>query len=307
MPSKKRSPKIWIVGPGRLGASIAYSALEMAPQCQVSLTGRDEVKTQGIAADLREAYPRSKIGVLLDFNPPEKMDYTFLCFSGLRWKPTLDGNDRIIEARYNFEVIHQLAERKGLAQRLGTVLIVSNPVDLLVWAMQERFPEVPTYGFGLSLDAERFSRILSEEHGVKPKSLLCIGEHGASAVPLLTGKIPERRIQPSLYANLEAQCRRNTQEIVQKSNIPFFGPLRSLKVLLKALLLKKSVVIPLSAYLKTEWNGARGVAIGIPFRIQKGKITGPHRVALSTHENELWRETQKRIRAAYEKVKAEKK
>lgn len=86
---------------------------------------------------------------------------------------------------------------KGIISKLTehspdtTLLIVSNPVDILTYVAW-KISGLPAYrviGSGTNLDSSRFRFLLSQRFGVSPTSChgWIIGEHGDSSVPLWSG------------------------------------------------------------------------------------------------------------------------
>lgn len=72
----------------------------------------------------------------------------------------------------------------------GIVLIASNPVDVLTYAVWKwsGLPASRVIGSGTTLDTSLFRRRLGEFHGVAPENVhaYIIGEHGDSQVPVLS-------------------------------------------------------------------------------------------------------------------------
>src|SRR5262249_51637559 len=72
----------------------------------------------------------------------------------------------------------------------ATVVVVSNPVDILTYLAAKELP-LPwqrVLGLGTVLDTTRFRGLLAERLGVAPTQVdaLILGEHGDSMVPILS-------------------------------------------------------------------------------------------------------------------------
>lgn len=74
----------FIVGPGRLGGYIAFRALQLGLGKCLYIAGRTKEKTFGIARDLQEAFPDSKVVPIDNYELPAKVDFTFFTFSTLK-------------------------------------------------------------------------------------------------------------------------------------------------------------------------------------------------------------------------------
>ncbi|XP_017299010.1 L-lactate dehydrogenase-like [Diaphorina citri] len=72
-----------------------------------------------------------------------------------------------------------------------TLLIVSNPVDILTYVSWKLsgFPKNRVIGSGTNLDSMRFRVLLAQKLGLSPESVygFIIGEHGDSSVPVWSG------------------------------------------------------------------------------------------------------------------------
>jgi malate/lactate dehydrogenase len=285
---------ILIIGPGKLGGQIAFRALELQRVDKVFLIGRNYSKTQGIAEDLREAFPHSKVTALDNFKLLDPVDLTFFTFSDLKWSPQIGVNDRIIEGSANIKVINQIkAEIDG--HLLGTIIIVSNPVDVLTWHTTLAFENINVFGFGISLDEYRMGAAIEKIGGIKCDRLPCLGEHGSHVVPLLSHILDESLLSIDLYNQVRREAFTHTENIVKKVSIPFYGPLRELKRLLNMLLSNGSGPLTMSKYLKEPFLGVKNVALGVPVKVEGGVLNGVEHIRATAFEVELFEDAAKAV------------
>lgn len=292
---------LYVVGPGRIGGQIALRALSLGLARRVFLKGRDLERTEGVAQDLREGFPSASITALGDFNPPDPVTYTFLTFSTLRWSPALGVNDRWLEAEANLRAVAELAERAD-AERLGTVFVVSNPVDLVTRFASERLGSAAVYGIGISVDEVRAARVLRARFGIDVGRVPCAGEHGAHVVPLLSQVLAPASLSPELYDEVRREMFAGTQKVLANVSIPFYGPMAEVDRILRALKEGYTGTISLSRVLEAPVAGVSEVALGLPVELDEGRLGRAVRFEGTPREEELFRKAAVHLEAMYRRL-----
>jgi L-lactate dehydrogenase len=176
--------QVAIIGTGWVGASIAISTLHSGLADEVLLHDvRGEV-ADGEAMDLAHGamfYPRAMVRAVAI----EEMlgADAIVVTAGRGGRPT---ESRLDLLRDNAEIIAGIGKR--LAGCTGTVIVVSNPVDVLTFVMTRvtGLPPSRVLGTGTMLDTARLRQIIGRTLDVDPHSIhgQVIGEHGDSEVVL---------------------------------------------------------------------------------------------------------------------------
>jgi len=159
------------------------------------------------------------------------------------------------------------------------VIVVTNPLDAMVWALQKAcgLPRQKVIGMAGVLDTGRFRKFLADELkvSVEDVSALVLGGHGDDMVPIArystVAGIPLPDLvkmgwisQQKLDAIIE-RTRKGGGEIVNllKTGSAFYAPASSAIQMAEAYLKDKRRVLPCAAYLNGEY-GVKGMYVGVP-------------------------------------------
>jgi malate dehydrogenase len=159
------------------------------------------------------------------------------------------------------------------------VIVVTNPLDAMVWALQKAcgLPQQKVVGMAGILDTGRFRKFLADEMkvSVEDVSALVLGGHGDDMVPIArystVGGIPLPDLvkmgwlsQQKLDAIVE-RTRKGGGEIVNllKTGSAFYAPASSAIQMAETYLKDRRRVLPCAAYLNGEY-GVRGLYVGVP-------------------------------------------
>ena len=180
------SARIGVIGMGWVGSSVAVSTLHRGLAAELLLNDiRGEI-AEGEAMDLEHGslfYPvDARVRATSLEEIAESVDVVVLA-AGRGGGPS---ESRLNLLRDNASLAREIAER--LAGFDGTVLVVTNPVDVLTQIVTEAsgLPVGRVIGTGTLLDTARLRYELTEELGVHPASIHAqvVGEHGDSEVCL---------------------------------------------------------------------------------------------------------------------------
>lgn len=179
--------RIGIVGTGWVGASVAISTLHAGVADELLLHDTKAGLAEGEAMDLAHgaAFRPSCAVRVADLDAMRDAD-ALVVAAGRGGRP---GESRLELLRDNARVAAELGRR--LAGFGGTVVVVTNPVDVLVRVMTEAsgLPPRRVIGTGTMLDTARLRQMLGERLGLAPASIHAqvVGEHGDSEVVLWSG------------------------------------------------------------------------------------------------------------------------
>src|ERR1700722_17464194 len=156
--------KIALVGAGQIGGTLALLA-GLKELGDITLIDVVEGVPQGKALDLAEAAPVEGF----DSNLQGSNDYSALAgadvvivTAGLPRKPGMSRDDLI---GINTGIVRQVAEGIKANCPGAFVIVITNPLDVMVWVMREisGLPAERVVGMAGVLDSARFRYFLSEE------------------------------------------------------------------------------------------------------------------------------------------------
>jgi len=196
--------------------------------------------------------------------------------AGVPRKPGMSRDDLL---GINLKVMQQAGE--GIKQYAPNafVIVVTNPLDAMVWALQKAcgLPTSKVVGMAGVLDTGRFRKFLSDEFNVSVEdvSALVLGGHGDDMVPIArystVGGIPLPDLVKmgwTTQARLDAivdRTRKGGGEIVAllKTGSAFYAPAASAIAMAESYLLDKKRVLPCAVQLNGEY-GVKDLYIGVP-------------------------------------------
>ncbi len=216
--------------------------------------------------------------------------------AGFPRKPGMSRDDLLAK---NLEVIHQVAD--GIKQYAPNafVIVITNPLDVMVMALQQRsgLPESKVVGMAGVLDSARFRTFLAWEMGVSREDVhaFVLGGHGDDMVPLPrfsnVGGIPLPELvalgmlkQEKLDAIID-RTRKGGGEIVALlgNGSAFYAPALSAIEMAEAFLHDKKRVLPCAVKLNGQY-GVKDLFIGVPVVIGAGGIEKIIEVKLNAEE-----------------------
>ncbi|MFE7482455.1 NAD(P)-binding domain-containing protein [Streptomyces sp. NPDC057552] len=188
MGSPVNGPVVGVVGAGAVGQAVATSLVAVELPARLLVVSRQVDQAQALAADLQDlavaagSHTRAEAADVTDLHACDAL------VIALRtdFKNTAAQDIRRGGAAANAPALGALA--RSLRGYGGSVLVVTNPVDL----MARRFGEVSgcarVYGIGSALDSARYRLLLARYAQVSPDRVRghVIGEHGDRAVPCVS-------------------------------------------------------------------------------------------------------------------------
>jgi malate dehydrogenase len=287
--------KIALIGAGNIGG-------ELAQRCMVKELGNvvlfDIVEglPQGKALDLMEARPvdDSNIDIVgtQDYQDIRDSDVVIVT-AGLARKPGMSRDDLLAK---NLTIMKDVASNIKRYAPKAFVIVVSNPLDAMVYALQKitGFEYTHVVGMAGVLDSSRFRTFVAMELGVSPQDVfaMVLGGHGDDMVPVtrlcFVGGVPLEELLPQ--DKIEAIVKRTQMaggEIVGllKTGSAYFSPAASAIAMAESYLKDKKRVLPCAAFLKGEF-GLEGYYMGVPAVIGGEGIERILEFKLSSKEQE---------------------
>ncbi|MEV7116339.1 lactate/malate family dehydrogenase [Streptomyces anulatus] len=181
-------PVVGVVGAGAVGQTLAAGLVSVALSARLVVVSRRTEQVRGLVADLEDMALSVRSSTQVEAGEVADLRGCDAVVVALRTDFTNSAVQDIRRggATANAGALGALArELRGYE---GSVLVVTNPVDL----MARRFAEVSgcarVYGIGSNLDSARYRLLLARYARVAPDRVSghVIGEHGDQAVPCLS-------------------------------------------------------------------------------------------------------------------------
>jgi malate dehydrogenase len=180
----------------------------------------------------------------------------------------------------------------------AVVLVVTNPLDVMTcWALHiTGFSSRKVFGMGITLDASRFSNLISKTLKVPHTDIKAtvIGSHGEAMLPLarftrikdvaLTELTDEKTVH-----ELISHTKTRGQEIVSllTTGSAFFAPAAAITEIVRCIAKDQKQVLGVSAFLCGEYS-VKDICIGVPCRIGKSGIEQVVELELNIEEKEAF-------------------
>jgi malate dehydrogenase len=278
--------KIALIGSGMIGGTLAHIAAreELGDVIMFDIV---EGVPQGKSLDLDEASPVFARDVAIkgvnDYAGIAGADVCIVT-AGVPRKPGMSRDDLL---GINLKVMKAAGE--GIAKHAPNafVIVVTNPLDAMVWAFQQfsKLPPQKVVGMAGVLDSARFRYFLAEEFGVSVEDVTAfvLGGHGDTMVPLTRYSTIAGIPLPDLVKmgwttqeKLDAIVQRTRDggaEIVSllKTGSAFYAPAESAIQMAKSYLRDKKRLLPCAAHLSGEY-GLNDIYVGVPCVIGAGGV-----------------------------------
>jgi malate dehydrogenase len=196
--------------------------------------------------------------------------------AGLARKPGMSRNDLLT---INAKIISEVANHIKNYCPKAFVIVVTNPLDAMVWVMREAsgLPHNCVVGMAGVLDSGRFRCFLAEALGVSPADIqtFVLGGHGDAMVPLprytsvagipLPDLIAKGWISQSQVDVLVDRTRNGGAEIVNllKTGSAFYAPATSAIAMAESYLKDQKRILPCAAWLTGQY-GVKDMYVGVP-------------------------------------------
>ena len=262
--------RVAVIGTGWVGASVAISTLHSGVADELLLHDLRGEVAEGEAMDLAQGasfYPPAGVRPA----PLEEVAEAdaIVVSAGRGGRP---GESRLELLRDNASVIRQLARQ--LRHTRGTVIVVSNPADVLTQIMTEAtgLPPARVISTGTMLDTARLKQAIGHTVNIDPHSVhaYVVGEHGDSEVVLWSsarvGGVALRSWpgwDRSRESGLAERVRRAAYEIIQRKRATNHAIGLVTADLLRCLLRNERRVLTVSR-LQEGALGLRDVALSLP-------------------------------------------
>ena len=263
-----RSRKVAIVGAGAVGATFAYAMAQNGSADEICLIDLNEDLCKGQVLDLSHGlpfYPTTNIfvGTEEDYADADVIVIT----AGAAQKK---GETRLDLLKKNGAIIEGIVDQITAQNSKATIVLVTNPVDILTKIALERsgWDRSRVIGSGTVLDSSRFKYLLSEFFDVYVGSIhaYILGEHGDSefaawSMANISGvQLDEYSKQlgiedwPEKKKEIELEVRDSAYHIIDYKGATNFGVGLALVQIVGAILKNQRRVLTVSYHLEGEYN-----------------------------------------------------
>jgi malate dehydrogenase len=266
--------KVTVVGAGFVGMTCAQRLAEQEIGEEIVLIDVIEGRPQGIALDLNQAAAVEGYQALVTGTNDPKDTYgsdLFIMTAGLPRKPGMDRSDLV---EVNGKIINAVAAYIKEGSPDAKVIVVSNPLDTMVYLMAEKlgFDKGRVVGMAGVLDSARMAFFISEKNrgGIKDTRCMVLGGHGDSMVPVpqfstvdgvsVQALLPDEEIEA-----INTRTQHGGAEIVNllKTGSAFYAPSASAVAMAKSILRDESRLLPTAAFIEGQY-GLKDIYMGVP-------------------------------------------
>ena len=294
MPRRK---KIALIGAGNIGGELAALAArrELGDVWLFDIPEKVGV-AQGKALDLEQN------GAVLGYDAHIRGTSSWeelagadvvIVTAGVPRKPGMSRDDLL---SINLKIIRGVAENIKKHTPDAFVIVVSNPLDAMVYEMKQvtGFPRERVAGMAGVLDSGRFQLFLARELGtaVKDVRAMVLGGHGDTMVPATSyctvNGVPVKQLIAADKLNAIIERTRNGGgEIVKlMGTSAYYAPASAAIQMAEAYLRDEKRLIPCAAYLQGEY-GYEDLYMGVPVVIGGGGVEKIVTIELSPEEKAM--------------------
>jgi L-lactate dehydrogenase len=273
-----KARKVVIVGAGAVGSTFAYALAQSGVADEIALRDTNHELAMGQVLDLAHGQAFFPSVQIHEAQPADYTDARLIVITaGAKQRP---GESRLALLQRNVSIIHNIIDEIVRQESPATVLIVSNPVDILTYVAHQRsgWPRGRVMGSGTVLDSARFRHLLSQLCGVDVHNVhaYILGEHGDSefaawSMTNMAGMPMDHFCRLCLKCDDWQAARRKVVEEVRHSayhiidykGATWFAVGLALTRIAAAILRNQHGVMTVSAVLEGEY-GLSGVSLGVP-------------------------------------------
>ena len=275
--------KISLIGGGQIGGNLALLAAQKElGDIVIFDIPKAEGMVIGKALDLMQLKPHdgydANISGTSDWKDLTDSD-VFIITAGLPRKPGMDREDLL---EINLGIMTDVAENIKEYSPNAFVIVVSNPLDAMVYAFYKvsQLKKNMVVGMAGALDSSRFRAFIAMEVGCSVQDVTCmvLGGHGDTMVPITrvgtVGGVPiESLINPDRLEEIVNRTRFAGGEIVKLfgNGSAFYAPAQSAIEMAESYLRDKKRIIPCASLCEGEF-GINGYFIGVPSMIGKNGV-----------------------------------
>jgi len=314
---KNKINKISLIGAGNIGGTLAHliAIKNLGNIVMIDVSGN---VAAGKALDIEQSsvIEGSDVKIVGSNGYQEIKDSdVIIVTAGIARKPGMSRDDLMAT---NTSIIKTVAEAIKINAPNAFVIVITNPLDAMVFAMQKYsgLPSNKVVGMAGVLDSARMSLFLAREFNVSVNDVqACVlGGHGDSMVPLIRYSTISGIPIPDLI-KMKLSSQEKIDEIIQRTRdggaeivkllgngSAFYAPATSAIAMAESYLLNKRRILPVAAYLNGEYQ-VSGLYIGVPAIIGANGIEKVIEIDLNEHEREMFNKSVDAVRKLVNEIK----
>jgi len=304
-------PKIALIGGGNIGGVLAEQ-LAYRELGDVVIFDVVEGLPQGKALDMAEGAPLAgadtSISGTNEYAGIAGADLVIIT-AGLARKPGMSRDDLL---NTNLAIMKQVAAGVRDNAPDATVIVVSNPLDAMVYTFKEvsGFPKNRVVGMAGVLDSARFRAFVAWELGVSVEDVtaLVLGGHGDTMVPLVryctvAGIQISKLISAERIDEIVQRTKGAGGEVVGllKTGSAFVSPAFSAIEMAESILRDKKRVLACACLLEGEF-GVDGLYVGVPCVLGSGGVERIIEVELDEEERKQFDASVQHVRTLVDQI-----
>ncbi len=308
--------KIALVGAGNIGGTLAHLVC-LKELGDFVLLDLNEGRPKGKALDIAQSgnienFNANCIGTS-DYADIKDADVVIVT-AGVARKPGMSRDDLL---EINTKVIKQVGEGIKKYAPNAFVIVITNPLDVMVWVMKETtgFAAEKVVGMAGVLDTSRMKLFIAEALGVSIEDVsgFVLGGHGDTMVPLMRFTtvsgipIPELVkmgwISQDKVNEIAERTKNGGAEIVKllETGSAFYSPASSAIAMAEAYLKDQKKIMPCAVQLNGEY-GIKDTYVGVPVVLGKDGVEKIIELELSAAEQQEFNNSVGAVKALMEKI-----
>ncbi len=305
--------KVAIIGAGFVGASAAYAMSINNLVSELVLIDVNKEKAYGEALDISHGlsfagHMKVYSGEYSDVKDCDVIVVT----AGAARKP---GETRLDLAKKNASIMKSIVTEMMKHYNRGTIVSVSNPVDVLAYMTQKwsGLPANKVIGSGTVLDSARFRTHISQALNIDIANVhgYIIGEHGDSQLPLWSAThIAGTQFDEYVNANglnidkdtLFAEVKAAGATIIKNKGATYYGIALSINRIVESILKDFHTIMPVGTVLDGQY-GLKDVLVNIPTVVGANGAEKVLELKITDKELELLKHSAEQVRAVINEVK----
>ena len=280
------------------------------------LIDANTAKAEGEAFDLSDGLP---YGAAMEITAGGYDDITdcalVVITAGVNQKP---GETRLELIGRNAAILRSIMAEITARDFKGTLLVVSNPVDVLTYTAYKLsgYPRERVIGSGTVLDTARFKQLLGRELEVDSRNVhaFIMGEHGDSEFAVWSGAnisglnlddfchLQRMSLTSARREALYQRIRGSANEIICRKGATYYGIAMAVGRIASCIMKDERSVLPISVVLEGEY-GLSGLALSIPSIVGRNGLEKTLEIPLSTDEERAMRSSAKQLLSVVAELK----
>ena len=269
--------KVAIIGAGFVGASIAYALTIRRLAREIILIDINEKKTEGEALDIQHGIPDMGISSVRAGSYEDCSGCDLIIITAGRGRKP--GETRLDLIEGNSAILKDVTDRLKKYYTKGVIMMVSNPVDVLVYQCS-RWMDLPNgmvFGTGCILDSSRLTRLIADYTRLNTEVVKAnvVGEHGDAQIPIwsrvsIAGVPIEEYCEnvrlpwnQQVRDEITSKVRTMGATIIQDKGRTHYGIATCVCYLAQAVLNQRLTIAPVSTVFQGEY-GIRDVSLSVP-------------------------------------------